>query len=271
MSPLLVVLAVVLSAAAPHRTKVAVLDLRAAAGQQEKVPLLTPVIVAELAKHPELQVISSQEIASALGLARQRQLLGCAEDSCLAEIGGALGVDYLVSSSLGRIGTRYRLDLRLVRASNAGIVASAGDFISGNDDALADATVRLSDLLASDLVRGAAPALQPSAVAEPPAGGVSDKAPGPSHTGAYVAWGAAGALLVGAAAMTAVTFGTFNDVHDHPSDPERASKADTLTWKGPLTDGLWAAGLVTAGVGTYLYLSAAPAGSGGEVSVGGRF
>src|SRR4051812_33715499 len=182
MAPV-VALVVLALAAGPKRTKVAVLDISAPEDQKPKAGLLTPVVVGEFAKAADLQVISSQEISATLGLAKQRQLMGCAEDSCLAEIGGALGVDYLVSGTLGHIGTRYRLDLRLVRAANGGIAGSVGDFIAGSDDALADATVRLATTLLTKLPgheAAASAATEPSAV-----GGLGTSAAAPvSHTGA---------------------------------------------------------------------------------------
>jgi hypothetical protein len=61
------------------------------------------------------------EIRDMLGFERQRQMLGCsADESCLAEIGGALGVDELVTVELTLVGQGYalagrRLDMRRAR------------------------------------------------------------------------------------------------------------------------------------------------------------
>jgi len=38
-----------------------------------------------------------------LAFEKQRQMLGCADSGCIAEIGGALGVDYLVSGKVSRL------------------------------------------------------------------------------------------------------------------------------------------------------------------------
>src|SRR6185437_1754093 len=65
-----------LAAAAPHKTRIAVLDVKGAQDVQAKAALLTPVIVSEFARKPELTIISSSEIAATLGMARQRELLG---------------------------------------------------------------------------------------------------------------------------------------------------------------------------------------------------
>ena len=40
--------------------------------------------------------------------------LGCEQTSCLAELGGALGVRYLIVPSVGKIGASYLINLKLV-------------------------------------------------------------------------------------------------------------------------------------------------------------
>src|SRR6185312_6633764 len=142
--------------------------------------------------------------------------------------------------------------------------------ISGNDDALADATVRLTDALLAQLPgQQASPAplaakslssSSSSPTAAPPAGGLSSSAAATAttdHTSAFVAIGAAGALAAGAVAMTLVTRSTYNDVAD-PKKPLDQSEADSLKWKGPVADALWVAAIGAAGLGTYLYFSASP-------------
>src|SRR5881398_1613253 len=90
--------------AAPHKTKLAVLDVVDVAGNEAATArLVTQVLVGETPKLGKFEVISSSDVTQLLGFERQRQLLGCKEDSCLAELGGALGVDYLVTSQLGKL------------------------------------------------------------------------------------------------------------------------------------------------------------------------
>lgn len=70
---------------------------------------VSAVIVAEVhASGAFSSVIAKSDIASMLSLEQQKQVLGCDTDasSCLAEIGGALGVKRVVAGSLGRVGRR---------------------------------------------------------------------------------------------------------------------------------------------------------------------
>ena len=49
------------------------------------------------------QVITPTDIGAALGLERQKHILGCTESSCLAEIGGAMGADYIVHGEMAAL------------------------------------------------------------------------------------------------------------------------------------------------------------------------
>lgn len=70
----------------------------------------------KLAEQPGLRVVTQRDIANALGLERQRQLLGCADtsSSCMAELAGALGVDGLVTGQLAKIGNAYQLNVKVL-------------------------------------------------------------------------------------------------------------------------------------------------------------
>ena len=128
-----------------HLPKVAVLDLLDVTGELgPRAKLLTTLVYDECSAAKTSEPISSAEILEMLGVEKQKQLLGCTESSCLAEIGGALGTDYLLSSQVGLIGSRLRVDVRLIDARKAKVLSSAGGFVpKGSDDALADAVTHL--------------------------------------------------------------------------------------------------------------------------------
>jgi TolB-like protein len=135
-------------APATHRAalpKLAVLDMQDLTGNLgPKAKLLTALLYDEVAAAHTSEAISASEIVEMLGVERQKQLLGCTETHCLAEIGGALGNDYFLSSQVGRIGSRVRLDIRLIDSRKSKVAASAGDFVAADsDDGLADLAVKL--------------------------------------------------------------------------------------------------------------------------------
>ena len=54
---------------------------------------------------------------------QQKMALGCDTTSCLAELGGALGVPYLIESSVSRVGERYVLTLKILAVEDAKVMA----------------------------------------------------------------------------------------------------------------------------------------------------
>ncbi|OGQ90350.1 MAG: hypothetical protein A2289_26390 [Deltaproteobacteria bacterium RIFOXYA12_FULL_58_15] len=112
-----------LETALPSRTwaqtsKIAVLDFTAAGvedGQAKDVTTNLVNLVAAEVGRLGFEVISTADINAMLSYEKQKDLVGCEENTtCLAEIGGALGVDMLLGGSLGKLGDTYTLSLSLV-------------------------------------------------------------------------------------------------------------------------------------------------------------
>jgi hypothetical protein len=62
------------------------------------------VAASELDRLGVFRVITADAIRDMLALEKQKQMLGCADSlGCVAELGGALGVDYLVSGKVSRL------------------------------------------------------------------------------------------------------------------------------------------------------------------------
>jgi TolB-like protein len=175
----LVLLAVAGSAAAAPRTKIAVTEIKNVQGvQQGTATILSDIIVSEVAKQG-YDVISQSDINAMIGFEKQKTALGCsdADSACLAEIGGALGVDFMVAGQVGQIGTRYRISLLLVDTKRAKVAARSAQFCDKNEDALAKAAeTTLADLLR--IARSTAPS-PPPVVAQPQAAPAQPKAPAP--------------------------------------------------------------------------------------------
>jgi hypothetical protein len=77
------------------------------------------------AAHGSLEVMTSSALATLLGMERQRQLLGCAGESasCSAELAGALGVEGILTGSIGRFGETLQVNLKVVAARDGGSMA----------------------------------------------------------------------------------------------------------------------------------------------------
>jgi hypothetical protein len=133
----------------PAPLRVAVYELALQGGVDRRPgSLVTEALLAELRKHERLAVLGMSEVQAMLSHEANRQLVGCQSDeSCMAEIAGALGVDALVAGSLGRVGDTHlinakRIEVRKARVANASArsmpVADGQEFLSVVDQVAAE-------------------------------------------------------------------------------------------------------------------------------------
>ena len=117
-----VVILVVSLAAAPHK-------LAAPEWNTVNVPAdLAAFYAGEVARTLRSQgfeVITARDIATVLGLERQKQLLGCSEEagSCMAELGAALGCEAILTANLARLDDSYQGSLRVLSSRDGKTIA----------------------------------------------------------------------------------------------------------------------------------------------------
>jgi hypothetical protein len=112
--------------AAPSQVKVALVPLAAGEGIADKTAAsLTEAVASQIRKQPGILLITQSEITSLLSHERQKSLLGCQTDSCLAEIGGALGVARLATGDVAKLGTSFLLNLKLLDVNASKVLAQA--------------------------------------------------------------------------------------------------------------------------------------------------
>ncbi|NOZ88226.1 MAG: formylglycine-generating enzyme family protein [Deltaproteobacteria bacterium] len=89
-------------------------------------------------------VIGHRDIKAMLSLEEQRQkLTGCADDACIAELGGALGVSYVASAVIGRLGEKLVLNMKLIDVKGATVIGRASRATSKHEDLLIKAIKEL--------------------------------------------------------------------------------------------------------------------------------
>jgi hypothetical protein len=142
-------LAPLLAVALAAAPRVAVLPVVAGEG----VPPGTATAVAEavageVRRRAGVEVITQREIAAVMSLERQREMLGCKSDSCMAELGGALGCDRLVAGDLARLGESWLISLKLVETGKARVSAQADRRLRGGtiDDVLDQLPAMVAEL-----------------------------------------------------------------------------------------------------------------------------
>lgn len=108
----------------------------------------------------KLKVSTARDIATVLGVQRQKELLGCTESGCFTELAGALGADGIVVGDVGKIGDEYALNVKVLKPDGAvlALFNARIDKAEHVRDTLNDAARSLAHQLAQVLSR---PELEP--------------------------------------------------------------------------------------------------------------
>jgi TolB-like protein len=290
---LALLLALPATSLAAGRTKIAVTEIKSVQGVAPgTATILSDIVVSEVAKGG-YEVLSQSDIAAMVGFEKQKKMMGCDETGCLAEIGGALGVAYMLTGQVGQIGTRYRISLMVVDSKKAQVVARAAQYCDQNEDALARvAESTVAQILAA--IRGgsdlpppmvAAPAAT-KAKTDPATATVStSKAAGQRHftTPALIVGGTGAGLLVAGFVTGAVAKSKYNDLVSQQGQQgyyaAYQSEKASIHSMAVAADVMTVLGLAGLGVSGYLYytsgssvsVAAAPANGGLTLVAQGRF
>lgn len=94
--------------------------------------------LAQNMRFPGVSVVTSREIATLLGVERQKQLLGCGEaaTSCIAELANALGADAIVVGDVGRFDSTFQINVKVIAAADATVLAQGSRRVTGEVQAL---------------------------------------------------------------------------------------------------------------------------------------
>ncbi len=120
--------------AADERIKLAVLDIADKGVGPALVQNLTDVITVTLGSLGVFDVLSRADMQQMVEFEQEKQMIGCTSDtSCLAELGGALGVALLISGSLGKVGQSYIINLALTDTRTVKVMAREQREVVGED------------------------------------------------------------------------------------------------------------------------------------------
>lgn len=102
----------------------------------------------ELARDSSKEIVSAGDLVTLIGVERQRQLLGCGDESssCMAELTAALGAPWVVAGSLSRVGALLRVDVKLLPTNGGSAVVREGRTLA-NDDQLPGAITEIAGTL----------------------------------------------------------------------------------------------------------------------------
>ena len=122
---------------------VAVLDIQGTGIPDDLLPTLTEVLTVEIDALGLYKVIAGRDIQAMLGFEKQKDVLGCTDAACLAEVGGALGVERIVAGHIGKVGSTFVVNIKLINIRMADAEARVYETVRGEVDALI-ATIRKS-------------------------------------------------------------------------------------------------------------------------------
>lgn len=147
---------------------IAVLDLQAQglSADQAHVPkILTDTIATEAAHlSPGCRVITQADIAQMLDYEAQKAACGDEAMSCIAEIGGALGVGHVIGGSVGKLGSTYTLQAKYIDIKRAVVLQRVEIDVEGDVGQLRKAAKQIAEqLLGAAPVGGSGTTAEPSA------------------------------------------------------------------------------------------------------------
>jgi hypothetical protein len=209
-----------------HQSKVMVLDLPPVEAVSPSTLKTLDDYLAGAVRDQDFDVVTPGQIGAVLGIEKQRQLLGCAESSCLAELGGALGVDFIVMGSIAVLESDTVITLTAVNQKGTA-VGSQRKLVKGKSiEGLLPAMDELVPKLMNQ-ARGGVPApnlaaATPSAPPQPAGGLESHPATASATpTGAFVLMGAGAATVLASVVVGLMAKSSQSQAETDARCPER--------------------------------------------------
>ncbi|MBI5508579.1 MAG: hypothetical protein HY903_07485 [Deltaproteobacteria bacterium] len=135
-----VALLVVPAVASAAQVKIAVLPAQIDETSKGAVPkIFDDYLLAAVQNVSGGEVIGQEDINALLSFDKQKQLFGCDDVSCMADIGGALGVDKTVVVKITRLQNDWVITAKLINLREVKVEARTNDFVGGDAKALLQA------------------------------------------------------------------------------------------------------------------------------------
>ena len=143
--PLMLFLAVSTDFAQQKKETIAVMTLKGASGiTKDEAELLSDRLRVEFFKTGMVDVMEREQMSEILKEQGFQQSGACTNESCLIEMGQILGVQKLVSGSIGKIGSMYLLNLRLIDIKTAKISRTVSEDVKGDLENVVERLARVA-------------------------------------------------------------------------------------------------------------------------------
>ena len=229
------------AAPAVERCKIVVLALvgrSLPAGDEEVPSILTETLAAEVGVVSGCDVVSQADIIAMLDYEKQKAVCTDGSDSCLAEVGAALGAERVVAGTIGKLGSDYILAARLMNVKKGAVEARAEIPVSGPPEQLRRAAKNAGRRLfnAGDLPVDAKVDASPI--------GKASAGPGP------LLW--VGGVVIGVGVATGVVAGALAGIAESQLGDPKAHDKSAVGDEGRIALGVAAAGAAVAVIGGVL-------------------
>jgi TolB-like protein len=127
-------------AMAGSSVSVAVMEFASKGGvTQKQMDALGDMLANEIRSMGDYHVIGKSDISTALDIEQRKTMMGCNENSCIAEVGGALGVRWVTVGNVSKFGDAYLLNIKILDATNVRVIAGVSKKVEGGESQLIDA------------------------------------------------------------------------------------------------------------------------------------
>ena len=117
----------------------------------ETVSILDDLLLAAVSKHTGYEVIGISDIEAMLGLEKLKDVLGCDDVTCAAQIGGTLGIDELLAGSVSQLGDNVIINLKVINTQLQKVKARGQAQVKADESLFPQAIKRaVTDLFGGD-------------------------------------------------------------------------------------------------------------------------
>lgn len=134
----------VASLSAQSHESVAILDIDGRGISALEAASLTDRLRADIVRTGRATVVERGQMEKIL-TEQDFHLAGCTSEECAVEVGELLGVTTMIAGAIGKVGSTFTIDLRIIDVSTGQIVNSISRNYRGEIDGLLDEMVSLAD------------------------------------------------------------------------------------------------------------------------------
>ena len=144
-TPLTLFLTLTLATLLTAQTRVAVIDLTAKSGvDEDEASLLTDTLRASIYKAKVFDLMNREDMNAVLKEVAFQQSGACDDTSCIVEMGNALGLEKMIAGSIGKLGERYSVTIKLVDIAAARNEALITEYYRGGVEELPEFVAALA-------------------------------------------------------------------------------------------------------------------------------